>query len=123
MLASRTDIINRDGVKLLVDRFYDKVTSDQLLGPIFSHVDWPHHLPTMYNFWSSILLGDQTYQGNPLQKHLPLPVAAEHFDRWLFLFLQTVTENFEGEKAEEAKIRAQSIASLFQFKMGLSKTT
>jgi hemoglobin len=121
MIAKRIDILNRDSVKLLVDKFYDKVQTDPLLGPVFSHVDWPHHLPTMYNFWSSILLGDQTYQGNPLQKHLALPVTAEHFNQWLSLFHQTVDENFEGEKAEEAKQRAQSIASLFQFKMGLNK--
>jgi hemoglobin len=121
MIAKRIDILNRDSVKLLVDKFYDKVQTDPLLSPVFSHVDWPHHLPTMYNFWSSILLGDQTYQGNPLQKHLALPVTAEHFNQWLSLFHQTVNENFEGEKAEEAKQRAQSIASLFQFKMGLNK--
>lgn len=121
MIIKRTDILDRDGIKLLVDKFYDKVKTDPLLSPVFRHVDWPHHLPTMYNFWSSILLGDQTYQGNPLQKHLSLPVTSEHFNQWLSLFLKTVEENFEGEKAEEAKLRAQSIAGIFQFKMGLTK--
>jgi hemoglobin len=120
MISGKTDILNRDAVKLLVDKFYEKVKDDPFLCPVFSHVDWPHHLPTMYNFWSSILLGDQTYQGNPLQKHLPLSVTAEHFTQWLALFHLTVNENFEGEKAEEAKLRAQSIASLFQYKMGLT---
>lgn len=113
------DIINRDDVKILVDSFYDKVQADELLGPIFSHVDWPHHLPVMYNFWSSILLGDQSYNGNPLQKHIPLPLTQQHFSQWLHLFHKTIDEHFSGEKATEAKMRAQSIAGIFQVKMGL----
>ncbi|MGC1244127.1 MAG: group III truncated hemoglobin, partial [Chryseosolibacter sp.] len=58
------DIINREDIKLLVDSFYEKVQADALLAPVFNHVDWPHHLPIMYNFWSSMLLGDQSYRGN-----------------------------------------------------------
>jgi hemoglobin len=115
------DILNRSDIEKLVNAFYDKVKSDQMIGPLFSHVDWPAHLPTMYDFWSSMLLGDQTYRGNPLAKHLPLPLQREHFERWLKLFRQTVDENFSGEKAEEVKMRAQSIAGIFQVKMGLIK--
>lgn len=113
------DILVRDDVKKLVDTFYDKVKADELIGPLFGHVDWPHHLPIMYNFWSSMLLGDQTYRGNPLQKHLPLPLERMHFERWLKLFTATVDENFAGEKADEVKMRAQSIAGIFQIRMGL----
>ena len=115
----KSDITNRENIQLLVDRFYEKVQADELLGPVFSHVDWPHHLPVMYNFWSSMLLGDQSYQGNPLQKHLALAIEPKHFDQWLKLFHKTVNENFAGDKAEEVKSRAQSIAGIFQVKMGL----
>lgn len=121
MKVKRKDILEREDVKILVDKFYDKVKSDELLRPVFSHVDWPHHLPIMYNFWSSMLLGDQSYSGNPLQKHMALPVGKNHFSRWLELFKETVDETFEGEKAEEVKMRASSIAEIFQFKMGLLK--
>ena len=117
----KKEIESRDEVKLMVDRFYDKVKSDSLLAPIFSHVDWPNHLPTMYNFWSSMLLGDRTYFGNPLQKHLPLEINTQHFDRWLVLFKATIDEHFTGDKAEETKMRAESIAAIFQFKMGLTQ--
>jgi hemoglobin len=113
------DISTRDDIKLLVDKFYDKVQADELLKPVFSHVNWPHHLPIMYDFWSSMLLGDQTYRGNPLQKHLPLPIQGKHFDQWLVLFRQTVHENFSGEKADEVLARAESIAGMFQVRMGL----
>lgn len=115
----KNDIQDRADIQRLVDSFYAKVQADALLAPVFSHVDWPHHLPIMYNFWSSMMLGDQSYRGNPLQKHLPLPIEPPHFDQWLKLFHETVDELFEGEKAEEIKMRARSIAGIFQIKMGL----
>lgn len=115
----RHDIIQRQDIKALVDTFYEKVKADPLLGPVFSHVDWPHHLPIMYDFWSSMLLGDQSYRGNPLQRHLHLAIDKNHFDQWLAIFKQTVDELFEGERADEVKMRAQAIAGMFQIKMGL----
>jgi len=113
------DIATRHDVQLLVDSFYNQVKSDQLLSPVFSHLNWHHHLPIMYNFWSSILLGDQSYQGSPLQKHLTLPIQAEHFTRWLELFHQTVDQHFSGAVASEAKVRASTIARLFMTRMSL----
>jgi hemoglobin len=119
MKEVKHDITQREDIKVLVDSFYEKVNADPLLGPVFSHVNWPHHLPIMYEFWSSMLLGDQTYRGNPLQRHLHLAIDKNHFAQWLVLFRETVDQNFTGRKAEEAKMRAQSIAGIFQLKMRL----
>jgi len=115
------DITSREDIELLGKSFYKKVNADELLAPKFQHLDWEKHLPIMYNFWSSMLLGDQSYQGNPFQKHISLSIQATHFDRWLTLFTQTVDEQFTGPKAEETKSRAQSIAGVWQHKMGLMK--
>lgn len=104
----------------LVDAFYDKIKIDPLLGGVFARVNWESHLPVMYNFWSSMLLGDQSYRGTPLRPHLGLPVDTAHFKQWLKLFDETVDENFAGMKAEEAKARAYAIAGVFQHKMGLT---
>ncbi|MBC6608077.1 group III truncated hemoglobin, partial [Hymenobacter sp. BT188] len=55
MFNSRPDIQNEADIKLLVDTFYNKVNADALLAPVFNefaHVDWPVHLPRMYDFWS-----------------------------------------------------------------------
>ncbi|MFD1002683.1 group III truncated hemoglobin [Ohtaekwangia kribbensis] len=114
------DIIDRSDVIKFVDRFYDKVKEDALLGPQFAHVNWSSHLPVMYNFWSSMLFGEQSYQGNPLQRHMALPIGVGHFNRWLQLFQETIDENFFGFNAEELKMRAQAIARVFQIKMGLT---
>jgi hemoglobin len=73
----------------------------------------------MHSFWASMMLGEQSYQGNPFQKHVNLPIGTEHFSEWLKLFIEVVDENFRGEKAEEIKTRAQQIAQVFQYKMNL----
>ena len=114
-----TDIKEREDIEQLVNQFYEKVQADPLLATSFSHVDWIKHLPIMHSFWSSMMLGEYSYQGNPFQKHASLPIKQEHFSQWLRLFIETVDENFQGEKAEEIKERAQSIARIFQHKMGL----
>lgn len=118
MKTQTSDIESRNDIKIFVNRFYEKVKRDPLLGPAFSHVDWVNHLPKMYNFWSSLLLGDQSYNGTPLQHHLNLSIGKEHFDKWLQLFNETINENFTGAKAKEVKDRAFAIAGIFQYKMG-----
>ena len=117
----RTDIQTPADVKFLVDTFYGKVQEDVLLSPVFTEVveDWQEHLPTMYAFWNSVLLGHTDYKGHPFPKHTVLPIGKEHFERWLALFSNAIDANFAGEKAQEAKLRAGTIAKIFQAKMGL----
>jgi hemoglobin len=118
------DIQNEDDIKKLVDEFYARVRKDDLVGPIFNEVigdNWSHHLPVMYSFWSSILLGANTYHGNPLAVHFKLDISEEHFKRWLSYFEPTVDDLFQGEIAEEAKKRARSIASIMNAKLSMLK--
>jgi hemoglobin len=122
MQSNRPDIATEDHIKILVDSFYEKVNADELLSPIFNSVakvEWEHHLPTMYQFWSSLLLRSNSYRGAPWPKHAILPVDAKHFARWLTLFKQTVDEHFSGTKAIEAKNAAASIADTFQNRLQL----
>lgn len=116
---SPRELLHPEDVVELVDRFYDRVNADDLLSPIFNDlakVDWPSHLPKMYSFWQSLLFGTGTYSGQPMPPHLRLPLTQAHFDRWIALFEQTVTENFVGPKADEALYRAQHIAQFFAFR-------
>ncbi len=119
-------IINIEDIKLLVNTFYDKVREDELLGDIFNNVikdRWPQHLEKMYKFWQTILLEEHTYYGSPFLPHANLPVSRNHFQRWLELFFATVDEIFEGEKAEEAKWRANKMAEMFQLKIASYKNS
>ncbi|MEQ1745354.1 MAG: group III truncated hemoglobin [Saprospiraceae bacterium] len=117
----KPDIAQRADIERLINVFYDKVQADALLGPIFNEaaqVDWPKHLPVMYNFWEFLLLGGTQYQGNPIQKHVELhalhPLRAEHFDRWLLLFRAAVDELFAGPVADDAKFRAFAISETWK---------
>lgn len=115
------DIVMLKDIELLVNSFYTKVRSDELLGPIFNGViqdRWPDHLKKMYTFWQTVLLKEHTYFGSPFPPHIRLPVQKVHFDRWLELFYETVDEHFDGEKTAEAKWRAGKMAEMFQMKIG-----
>ena len=115
----KSDITNRRDIELLVNTFYEKIRSNPVLGYIFDDVakiNWETHLPKMYSFWASILLGEHSFSGNPMQKHIALSKITEmtdkEFSEWLHLFTVTVDELFFGEKANEAKLRAGNIARL-----------
>jgi hemoglobin len=120
----KKDIENAGDVKLLVDEFYKKAVADKSLGHIFTDVakvNWEHHLPIMYKFWESLLLGQVGYVGNPMDAHFRLnqkiTLTADHFNSWKFLFTSTVAQYFEGEVAEMAKQKAISIADLMFYKI------
>lgn len=120
MKKNRNDILDLEDIKLLVNRFYEKVREDSLLAQIFNErigERWPEHLEKMYHFWQTVLLGDHTYFGAPFPPHAYLPVQHLHFERWLELFQQTVNELFTGKKAEEAKWRGNRMAETFELKI------
>lgn len=92
-IVARTGI-DEAMIERLVRGFYAKVREDALLAPIFEAriLDWEPHLQRMCAFWSSVALMSGRYHGTPMTKHLPLPVDAVHFDRWLALFEETARE-------------------------------
>ena len=98
-LEEKNDIKNEDDVSTLVHTFYAKVRADELLGPIFEPIikdNWAPHLKRMVDFWSTILLYTHKYKDDPMPKHMQLPVEQRHFDRWLFLFSETLDTLFAG---------------------------
>ena len=88
----------------LVDRFYARIQTDDLLGPIFAdHVaDWSQHLPRMKQFWTSIMIEPGRFNGSPMQKHIALGILTKaHFARWLALWDETVAQNVASPAAAE----------------------
>ena len=112
------EIIARTGIteamiERLVHGFYTKVRSDAVLAPVFDARirDWEPHLKQMCAFWSSVALMSGRYHGTPMVKHLPLPVDAAHFDRWLELFEAAAREICPPEAAAHFVERARRIAA------------
>ncbi len=114
--------ITEESIKLLVDRFYNKVRSNKELAPLFeneigvSDSDWLPHLKKMYDFWSSVMLTSGRYHGNPMKKHKDLPeFDIKMFDRWLELFAETASEVHTPDIAGIYMAKAERIAGNLKF--------
>lgn len=125
------DIETRKDIELLVDRFYDRMLGDIIIGFIFTDIakiDSEEHKPVICDFWETILFNKPVYKRGPevmnVHKRLneKIPLKKGHFRRWLFLFTSTVDELFEGDRAKLAKEKADSIAVLMMKRVGLEKT-
>ena len=118
------DISSRKDIETLVDRFYEKVLEDNVIGIYFTEIvklDWNTHIPVMYDFWESVLFNTHAYKGNPMHAHLALnrkkALENKHFERWLDFWQETIFENFTGEKAEDALRKASNIAGIMKVKI------
>jgi hemoglobin len=124
-METKKDIEGLNDIKLLVDDFYKKVKMDGLLSPIFfEHIptDWQPHLDKMYLFWNAALFGEKGYVGNPFSKHAEMDfLTPAHFERWLFLFNQTIDGFFTGSMADDAKRRAAIMADNFMRRLAAIK--
>jgi hemoglobin len=99
-------------IEKLVRAFYERVQTDPMLGPVFAAriKNWEPHLQQMFAFWSSVALMSGRYHGQPMRKHLPLPVDGRHFDRWLALFGETARDICPPKASEHFIERAKRIA-------------
>ncbi len=121
-IAARTGITEAM-IERLVRGFYVKVRQDSMLAPIFEARirDWEPHLQQMFAFWSSVALMSGNYHGRPMAKHLPLPVDADHFDRWLALFEETARELCPPEAAAHFVERAHRIAESLELGIAVQR--
>ena len=124
MTADITDITNRADLDKLIETFYGRVFADEQIGPFFTQVariNPETHFLLLGDFWETVLFGKNLYHQNIIRKHVELdkqrPLGPHHFERWLSLFFATVDELFTGPVAEQAKIRAQSMAMVLQVKI------
>ena len=108
----------------LVERFYAKVRSDDILGPVFDAAvdDWPNHLEKLSAFWSSVMLTTGRYRGNPMAAHMKHKSAIEPsmFVRWLGLWRATAREILDERGAEAVIAKAERIAESLQIGMFFS---
>lgn len=118
---------SRDDIALLVNSFYEKVKTDDLLGDIFNNAEnfsWDTHIPVMINFWETMLLGTASYKGNTMRKHLELnkrtPLTPVLFERWKELFYSTLETLFEGPAVEAARKKVEAVSGLMQYKINQS---
>ncbi len=119
--ASETPDLDERGICALVERFYDRVRADPLLGPVFTEKvhDWPAHKQTLTQFWCRTALRSGSYAGNPMLKHRALPVDTQHFERWLALWEQTAKQMLQPRAAAFMTDLAGRIGHGLMLGMGL----
>ena len=110
-------------IEWLIRSFYDRVREDECLGPIFTAriSDWEPHLERMFAFWSSVALMTGRYHGQPMARHLPLPIDARHFDRWLTIFEQTARDVCPPAAADRFIMLARRIAESLELGLASSR--
>ena len=120
-IKARTGI-DEEMIERLIRAFYQRVQQDSLIGPVFAEriTDWEPHLQQMFAFWSSVALMSGRYHGQPMQKHLPLPIDARHFDRWLALFEETARELTPPAAADHFVTAARRIGESLELGMATS---
>lgn len=101
-------------IAAVVDRFYDRVRRDLILGPVFAGAvaDWDDHLRKLAAFWSSVMLRSGRYEGNPVAAHMRHAglITPEMFDRWLTLWSEVTLELLPADSAHALQARAAMIA-------------
>jgi hemoglobin len=120
------DLMEKTGIddamiERLVRTFYARVQADPLIGPVFAVriEDWDAHIAKLCAFWSSVALMTGRYHGQPMQAHLELRIAAEHFDRWIAIFEATASELCPPAAATHFIDRARRIADSFELGMAM----
>ena len=120
----KKDIETRNDIESLLNDFYKKAFKDDLIGRFFTEVvplNLETHLPLIADFWESVLLDGKGYRKNVMEIHRDISnkskIEKEHFDRWVQLFTESVNNLFEGPKANLAKQRAASIATMMNIKI------
>lgn len=117
MKDHKRDIKDKKDIELMIRSFYASLLTNESISPVFENTDFEKHMPHMISFWSFILLDEAGYTTNVFDKHVHLPIQKEHFAIWLEHFEKVVNSLFEGEKADLAKQRAQTIAYTFEKKL------
>lgn len=118
------DIENAQDVKMFLDAFYKKVKVDDTIGYIFNDVasiNWDDHMPKIYAFWESILMGKPGFSGDIMGVHRLLDqkerLTKNHFDQWIRLFEETLHEMYAGAVVNEAINRAKTIRRTMEFNL------
>ena len=120
----KRDIETREELEKFLWAFYERAFADELIGRFFIEVvplDLETHVPVIANFWESVAFNKPSYRKNVMEVHQHIHhlsnIRKEHLDRWVKLFTETLTENFDGPRTELMKQRARSIATLMDIKL------
>ncbi len=119
--------ITRDNLEIFVTLFYKNALLDKHIGYFFElefgydmqNEEWAEHIALLVNFWDSIFLNKNAYNGDPFGPHFTMVnIKLSHFHKWLALFISTAEEIYTPDIATLFKEKGEFYTQLFIEKMG-----
>lgn len=82
-----------DGIRTVVDDFYDRLVDDEQLGPFFEGADMEKLRRTQTDFLCEAAGGPETYDAEPVRgAHLHIPFTPAHIQRAIDLLYESLEE-------------------------------
>ncbi len=120
----KKEIKTREDIEWIVSSFYEKLFNDDRIAYLFTDVakiNLETHLPSLCDFWESILFDKNDYAKNVMNIHMDLhrksSLTQEHFQIWLQYLFETIDSTYEGVLAQKMKDRANGIAYIMKTKV------
>lgn len=99
----------REGIRAVVDDFYDRLLSDEDLGPFFEDADVEKLRRTQTDFLCEAAGGPETYDATPVREaHLHVPFTSEHIQRAVSILSESL-DAFDVPE-DDAELVVQAIA-------------
>jgi len=81
----------REGIRAVVDDFYDRLLADNELGPFFETADMEKLRRTQTDFLCEAAGGPETYDAEPVREaHLHVPFTPAHIQRAIELLYESL---------------------------------
>ncbi len=97
----------REGIRAVVDDFYDRLLADDDLGPFFADADVSTLRRTQTAFLCEAAGGPETYDAAPVREaHLHVPFTPEHIERAVELLRVSLDEFDVPEDDADAVVQA-----------------
>jgi hemoglobin len=96
-----------DGIRAVVDDFYDRLSDDEKLGPFFEDADMERLRKTQTDFLCEAAGGPETYDAAPVREaHLHVPFEPEHIQRAVELLYESLDAFDVPDEDAEAVVEA-----------------
>lgn len=97
----------REGIRAMVDDFYDRLLADDDLGPFFESADMEKLRQTQTDFLCEAAGGPETYDAEPVREaHLHIPFTPAHIQRAVELLYESLDAFNVADEDAEAVVQA-----------------
>ena len=96
-----------EGIRTVVDDFYDRLGADEKLGQFFENADVESLRESQTDFLCEAAGGPETYDAAPVREaHLNVPFTPEHIQRAIDLLYESLEDASVPDDDAEAVVRA-----------------